>query len=67
MPFISSCLISLARTSGAVSNRGGESGRSYLVPDLSGEVSIFTTKYDVSYGAVFLDTFCQVKEVSFYS
>lgn len=50
MPFISSCLISLARTSGAVSNRGGESGRSYLVPDLSGEVSIFTTKYDVSYG-----------------
>lgn len=67
MPFISSYLISLARASGVVLDRGGESGHSYLVPDLRGEVSGFTTKSDVSCEAVFLDTLYQIEEVSFYS
>jgi hypothetical protein len=41
VPFISSCLIALAKNSRTMSNRSEESGHPCLVPDFRGMVSVF--------------------------
>lgn len=41
MPFISSCLVTLARTSSTVWNRSDKSGHICLVPDVREKLSVF--------------------------